>query len=347
MWAVVPWQAAACPISSGAQEILPWQGARGGSACSARPPALPPHPPSQPGGLGGVGEGPVPGSQRGAGGSWPASSSLCREAAAEPPPVSVPCWDMGAPSSPGGLLCSLSEGLHTRAPACVLRVCVESNTGTGTSSLRNGHALGMRPCACVQGVRHGGRTHRGVSIPHAHSHPCVPACTHCDPECNYIPGGHAHTAFHTHPRSSVHPEIPVPCAANIHGDATPRGCVLKTKHKPIYRGPREGHLPYAQKGTKDARAYERVQLFMHVQSYSYSYMYVQTQQYMLPCHVHSAHIQRCVCRYTRPHWDLHAYSSLTEGCSSSRAPPLESHLGSHESHGGGAQRPQDSHWPTF
>lgn len=179
----VAWQAAACPVSSAAQESLPWQGARGGSACSARPPALPaprPSTPSQPGGLGGVGGGPCPWIPAGCRGSWVVLAHFCLPLACVSPLRSAGTW--GAPSSPDGVPCSLSVGLHTRAPhAC--SECVWSPTQAQaqaqTSSLRNGHVPGSVPvCPCARKSGMAGTSTEVCPLnTRAHTHVCRRART--------------------------------------------------------------------------------------------------------------------------------------------------------------------------
>lgn len=227
----------------------PWQGARGGcllskATCSPCPPA--PQPAWRPGG---GGKGHVPGSQLGAGGSWvvPLQHPLPRCGSRAPaclcPLHSAETW--GAPSSPGGVLCSLRVGLHTRAPACVLRRCVESNTGTGTNKQPQKRACPWE-CAGVQVCKESDRAGANTKVCPFNTCTRTHVCQHAHPmhpECKYISGVCAHTAISHTSMQLRAPRDAVPCAAK-HPQRWPptRRCALNTKHKQICRGPGEAHL---------------------------------------------------------------------------------------------------------
>lgn len=198
------------------------------SACSARPPAVP-APTPQPAleAWGEWGGGHFPGPQLGAGGSWKVQAGFClpiqhptEKRQASPtlslcPQHCAETWESTVLPRQGAVLpeCGVA---HTRAPACMLVMCVEPNTDTGTniSSLRNVHALRnsyLRQCARVQRnyTWVGANTKAGTCNMWA-SYPCMPVCTCYAPNIYQM---YMHTPpFHTYPCNSVHPEMPVPCA---------------------------------------------------------------------------------------------------------------------------------------
>ena len=192
-------------VSSQAQESLPWQGAQGRPLPTQQGLLLSLTPfPRQPWRSGGSGEEATSRNPSWVQGavvwSWLTSASLFSTLPEkrQPGPTqlveslswhSAKTW--GSTPPPQAALCLPACGVtHTWAPSCTLGTCVEANAGTNVSSLGNGCALGIAPCACVRVQQ---SYTRADACNMCASHPRMPVCTRSAPECKYTSDVRAHT----------------------------------------------------------------------------------------------------------------------------------------------------------